>query len=68
MVSASEQLSERENEVLQLLVKGYVTKMIASQLGISLNTAKFHIKNIYTKLHVNCCKEAISKALIEHIV
>jgi DNA-binding NarL/FixJ family response regulator len=62
------QLSSREIEVLQLLIKGYSTKMIAGDLKISFDTARFHLKNIYQKLHVNCGKEAIAKALSEHIV
>lgn len=61
-------LSIREIEVLQLLIKGYSTKMIASELKISFDTARYHLKNIYTKLHVNCGKEAIVKALGERIV
>lgn len=62
------QLSAREVEVLQLLIKGYSAKMIAAELSISFDTARFHLKNIYSKLHVNCGKEAIAKALSEHIV
>ncbi len=62
------ELSPREVEVLQLLIKGYSTKMIAAELKISFDTARFHLKNIYRKLHVNCGKEAIAKALSEHIV
>jgi len=62
------QLSSREVEVLQLLIKGYSAKMIAAELSISFDTARFHLKNIYSKLHVNCGKEAIAKALSEHIV
>ena len=61
-------LSAREIEVLQLLIKGYSAKMIAAELNIAFDTARFHLKNIYTKLHVNCGKEAIAKALGEHIV
>ena len=61
-------LSTREIETLQLLIKGYTTKMIASELKISFDTARYHLKNIYTKLHVNCGKEAIAKALGERIV
>jgi DNA-binding NarL/FixJ family response regulator len=61
-------LSAREVEVLQLLIKGYSTKMIASELKISFDTARYHLKNIYNKLHVNCGKEAIAKALGERIV
>ena len=62
------QLSTREITVLQLLIKGYSTKVIASELNIAFYTARFHLKNIYQKLHVNCGKEAIAKALAEHIV
>lgn len=61
-------LSAREIEVLQLLIKGYSAKMIASDLNISFDTARSHLKNIYQKLHVNSGKEAIGKALGEHIV
>ena len=62
------QLSERETQVLTHLAKGYSSKMIAAELNITFDTARFHLKNIYRKLHVNCGKEAISKALIEHII
>lgn len=61
-------LSEKETAVLQLLIKGYSAKMIGAELNISFDTARFHLKNIYRKLHVNCGKEAIAKALSEHIV
>lgn len=61
-------LTDRENQVLQFLIKGYSTKLIASELGISFETTRSHLKNIYHKLHVNCGKEAIAKALSERIV
>lgn len=61
-------LSNREIEVLQLLTKGHSTKMIAAELNISFDTARYHLKNIYQKLHVNCGKEAIVKALGERII
>ena len=61
-------LKPREVEVLQLLIKGFSTKMIAAELNIAFDTARYHLKNIYQKLHVNCGKEAIAKALGEHIV
>ena len=61
-------LSEREIEVLQLLIKGYSTKMIAAELNFSFDAARYHLKNIYKKLHVNCGKEAIAKVLGEHIM
>jgi DNA-binding NarL/FixJ family response regulator len=62
------QLTPREQEVLQLLNKGYSTKMIAAELHIAFDTANSHLKNIYHKLHVNCGKEAIAKAIRERIV
>ena len=61
-------LSQREMQVLQLLINGHSTKIIADQLDISFHTARSHLKNIYIKLHVNCGKEAIAKALSEHIL
>ena len=62
------QLKPKEVEVLQLLIKGYRAKMIAEELNMSFDTARYHLKNIYQKLHLNCGKEAIAKALGEHIV
>ena len=61
-------LSKREKEILQLLIEGYPTKQIASELFIAFDTVRSHLKNIYMKLHVNCGKAAISKALKEKIV
>jgi DNA-binding NarL/FixJ family response regulator len=61
-------LSAREIEVLQWLTKGYSIKMIASEMTLAFDTVRTHLKNIYRKLHVNCGKEAISKALGEHII
>ena len=61
-------LTAREIDVLQYLIKGYGTKQIASELFLSYETIKSHLKNIYQKLHVNCGREAIVKALQEGIV
>jgi DNA-binding NarL/FixJ family response regulator len=61
-------LSKREKEILLLLIEGYPTKQIASELFIAFDTVRTHLKNIYVKLHVNCGKEAIAKALKERIV
>ena len=60
-------LTERENEILQLLTRGYGVKQIASTLFIAYETARTHLRNIYRKLHVNCGKEAIAKVLAEKI-
>lgn len=61
-------LSAREMEVVQLLIKGYSIKLIAAELSIAFDTVRSHLKNIYQKLHVNCGKEAIAKAISEKIV
>ena len=66
--SAHYNLTAREQEVLQKLIEGFTTKMIASELNIAFDTAGSHLKNIYHKLHVNCGKEAIAKALKERII
>ncbi|MFD2161979.1 response regulator [Paradesertivirga mongoliensis] len=55
-------LSERETQVLQLLVNGYSYKMIASEMYIAIDTVRSHIKKIYEKLHVNSKSEAVAKA------
>ena len=61
-------LSAREITVLQLLTKGYSIKIIAAELSLAFDTIRSHLKNIYQKLHVNCGKEEIAKALKERIV
>ncbi len=61
-------LTVRETEVLQLLIKGNSIKMIASDLNMAFDTVRSHLKNIYQKLHVNCGKEAIAKAFNEKLV
>ena len=61
-------LSPREIEVLQWLIKGYSIKIIAAEMSLAFDTVRSHLKNIYQKLHVNCGKEAIAKALSERIV
>ena len=56
-------LTEREKQILQLLVKGYTYKAISAELSIALDTSRKHIRNIYEKLHVNCGREAVALAL-----
>ena len=62
------QLTPKEKEILQQLVKGKSFKMIADVIGTTYETVRTHMKNIYTKLHVNSNTEAVSKALQEKIV
>lgn len=61
-------LTTREYEVLQLLVKGFSVKLIAAELDIAFDTSRSHLRNVYRKLHVNCGKEAIAKVLAEKII
>ncbi|HEX5151302.1 MAG TPA: response regulator transcription factor [Parafilimonas sp.] len=56
-----DRLSSREQEILQLLMKGYSYKMIAAELNITIETVRTHIKRIYEKLHVHSAQEAINK-------
>ena len=56
-----DKLAKREQEILQLLMKGYSYKMIAAGLQISVETVRTHIKRIYEKLHVHSAQEAIAK-------
>jgi DNA-binding NarL/FixJ family response regulator len=62
------QLSNREKEILKSLATGNSFKLIASDLQISLETVRTHIKRIYEKLHVHSQIEAVSKALNEKLV
>ena len=55
-------LAARELEVLQLLVSGQRNRSIASSLGISENTVKFHVRNLYQKMSVRSRGEAIALA------
>jgi RNA polymerase sigma factor (sigma-70 family) len=55
-------LSARENEILQLLSKGLLYKEISDRLNISTGTVRQHIHRIYEKLHVQNRTEAINKA------
>lgn len=56
-------LSPREEEILNLLVKGYRYKEIADALAIGFETVRTHLKNIYDKLHVHSRTEAVVKYL-----
>lgn len=54
-------LTNKENEILTLLSKGFLYKEIATQLSITVGTVTQHIHNIYEKLHVSNRTEAINK-------
>jgi DNA-binding NarL/FixJ family response regulator len=63
-----DRLTEREIEVLQLVTAGLRNKEIAARLGISENTAKFHLKNILEKLHAESRTELAARAVREGLV
>lgn len=56
------ELTIREKEILQLLVQGLLYKEIGAKLGITTNTAKKHVMNIYNKLHINSRAQALHLA------
>jgi DNA-binding NarL/FixJ family response regulator len=58
-----EQLTPRQEEILGLMARGFVAKEIAQKLGISFDTVRFHLKDIYAKLHVRSKTEAVVKYL-----
>ena len=60
-VAKKEVLSDRENEVLQLLADGLLYKEIADRLYIGHGTVRQHLHNIYEKLHVHNRTEAVNK-------
>lgn len=55
-----ETLTVRETEVLQLVAQGLPNKIIATRLGISLHTAKFHVAQILGKLDATSRTEAVT--------
>lgn len=56
-----EALSPRETEVIELLASGYISKEIADQLNISVETVRTHIKRICIKMQVRNRMEAVAK-------
>ncbi|MCW8850802.1 MAG: response regulator transcription factor [Melioribacteraceae bacterium] len=61
-------LTKREKEVLSGLVEGNSYKAIADNLNISVETVRFHFRNVYKKLHVHSQSEAVVKAIKEGLV
>lgn len=61
-------LTPHETRLLKLLVQGHTYKTAAAELGSSIHTVSFHIRNIYAKLQVHSKSEAVVKALRERLV
>jgi DNA-binding NarL/FixJ family response regulator len=55
-------LTEREINILTLIAQGYNNSDIASELYISINTVKYHLKNLFQKLEVSTRTELLTKA------
>lgn len=60
-------LNPREKEVIAHLVNGLPYKQIADKMDITYPTVRFHMKNIYLKLHVSSMTEVVAKAIKHHI-
>jgi DNA-binding NarL/FixJ family response regulator len=58
-----DQLTPREQQILELLARGMAYKQIASELNLGMGTIQTHISRIYKKLHVNSRTEAVVKYL-----
>ena len=56
-----DRLTEKEENILNLLAEGKSYKTIADEIFLSVNGVKYHIRSIYEKLHVNSRAEAVSK-------
>jgi DNA-binding NarL/FixJ family response regulator len=61
-------LTPHEVRLLKMLVEGHSYKTAAAELGVSVNTVSFHLKNIYEKLQVHSKSEAVAKALQNRLV
>ena len=59
---ATAQLTTREHDVLVKLAQGFLYKEIAVSMGVSLETIRTHVRNIYSKLQVRSRTQAINKA------
>ena len=58
---AETKLNERQKEILESIVNGMSYKMIADKLFISVDTVRYHVKNIYEILQVHSRYELMSK-------
>lgn len=62
------EITARERQLVQCLVDGLSYKLIADRLDISIDTVRYHLKNLYKKLRVNSKSEVVSKALQTKLV
>lgn len=62
-VAAQPDLTVREREVLQWIVRGHSNQQIAREIGVAEDTVKFHVKNVLSKLGVNSRSKAVAMGL-----
>lgn len=62
------ELTERELDVLQCLVRGLSYKQSADHLGVSVDTVRTHIRGVYKKLQVHSVAEAVARAIRDRLV
>ena len=67
-IEAQHRLSKQEMHLLKLLGEGHHYKTAAAELGISVHTVGFHMRNIYGKLQVHSKSEAVAKALRDGLI
>jgi len=60
-------LTSQEQQILTSLVEGLSYKMIAAKQGVVVDTVRYHVKNIYEKLHVHSVPEVVAKAIRENL-
>lgn len=67
-INPNSPLTKRETEILQLISEGKTYTQISEELFISKETAKTHIKNIYSKLQVNSKSQALARAAQDKLI
>ena len=63
-----EKLTNRETEVLKLMLQGVSNAFIAKELGVTESTVKAHISHIFEKLNVQNRVQAVVKAVVKKII
>ncbi len=68
MNNTKTKLTEREYELLYLLIEGYSNHKIAAKMGISVHTVKAHIESIYRKFNVHNKVQAVIYSIYKGII
>jgi len=61
-------LTPHETRLLRLLAEGHHYQTAADELGVTVNTVRFHLRHIYEKLQVHSKSEAVAKALRDRLI